>query len=280
MEEGHLERKSARELAEAAMVSRSAWYRRMAAEGLERPVGAHRRLQLERAAYRLVRTSESVGELGLGAGFANTSAFTRAFRRTYGLAPREYRRCAPTDWRIPPLGGIHYAPSETPLDPRQGNFEMKLIELWLSDHAKAASALIRVLDAHSDVRRETARTRQPFPWHPPTMSVDDLANGVCSFAEPWIHLIDGEPRTTNDGSLASRLAQVEANRTRLQDLVLRFEGEGSWDMTFVDHECEPPQTFGYGSIVLMIMVFTDHLRVELELELRERGLLKGSVTLA
>lgn len=280
MEQGHLERKGARALADAAMVSRSAWYRRQAAEGLDRPMSAHRRLLLERAAYRLARTAESVSELGLSAGFANTSAFTRAFRRSYGLAPSAYRRCAPTDWRIPPFGGIHYAPSDSPLSPRQGTLEMKLIELWLSDHAVAAARLVSVVDAHPGIAGEVAKTRQPFFWLPPTMTVADLANGVCAFAEPWIHLLDGEPATHNDGTRASRLVQIEANRARLQSLISRFEAEGSWDMTFVDHECEPPQTFSYGGVVLMIMTFTNHLRVELELELRERELLGKSVTLA
>ena len=39
-EDEYLEPKGAKELADAAMVSRSAWYRRMAAEGRERPAGA------------------------------------------------------------------------------------------------------------------------------------------------------------------------------------------------------------------------------------------------
>ncbi len=262
------------------MASRSAWYRHMAAEGLDRPVSAHRRLLIERAAYRLLYGDESVSELGLNAGFGNTSGFTRAFRRAYGLAPREFRRLHPTEWRVPPFGGIHYAPGEPILSPRQGSIEMKLIELWLADHARAATRLATVLDIHPEAGRETAKTRQPFPWLPPTMTVDDLMNGACGFAEPWIHLLDGGPATSNDGTLPSRLARIEANRARLADLVLRFEDEGSWDMTFVDHECEPAEVFSYGSVVLMIIVFTDHARIELEAELRERGLLEESVSLA
>ncbi len=280
MEEGQREGTSAKRMAEAAMVSRSAWYRRMRAKGLERPVSAHRRLQLERAAWHLVRTNDSVSELGLGAGFAYTSAFTRAFRRAYGLPPRVYRRCTPSDWRIPPLDGIHYAPAEPSLSPRQGKIEMKLIELWLESQAESAARLVTALASHPKVEKETAKTRQPFPWLPSTMTVDDLANRTCGFAEPWIHLLDGGPATQNDGTLSSRLAQIKENRTRLQDLVLRFEDEGSWDMTFVDHECEPPQTFSYGSVVLMIMVFTDHARVELDAELRERGLVQEYTALS
>ncbi|RYG31453.1 AraC family transcriptional regulator, partial [bacterium] len=110
----------ARAMADQAMVSRSEWYRRMASEGLDRPASVQRRLLLERAAYRLTHGAESVSELGLQAGYENTSGFTRAFRKAYGLAPREYRRRHPTDWRIPPFGGLHYAIGPSDLSPRQG----------------------------------------------------------------------------------------------------------------------------------------------------------------
>ena len=270
MEERLLERKGARDLADAAMVSRSAWYRRMAAEGLERPVSAHRRLQLERAAYRLLHTRDTVSLLGLGAGYENTSGFTRA----YGVAPRDYRRCAPTDWRIPPLGRIHYAPSETPLDPRQGKKSMKLIELWLDDHTRAAERLLRTLDQTPDIREAPASYHNPFPWEGRTITIGALEDRVVRFGEPWIHMLDGRPDSTNDGTLKGRLAQLDENRERLALLIARFEAEGSWDMTFVDHECDPPEVFSYGAVVLHIVVYGDHARVELQMEMRERGLLK------
>ena len=277
MEERHLERNGARELANAAMVSRSAWYRRMAAQGLERPASAHRRLQLERAAHRLTHTETSVSELGLLAGYENTSGFTRAFRRAYGLSPRAFRRLAPTEWRLPPFGGLHYRPAETPLSPRQGKNSMTLIELWLADHARAAERFLRALDAHPSARDEIAATRDPFPWMPSTMTVGLLADRVVRFGEPWIRYLDGGPETVNDGTLEGRLAQVEENRSRLQSLIRRFEAEGSWDMTFVDAECDPPQVFSYGAVMLHVMAYGDHARVELDLELRRRGLLEGWV---
>lgn len=50
-----------------------------------------RRLRLEHAAERLVREETSIGLIGLEAGFADHSHFTRAFKRAIGTTPQAYR---------------------------------------------------------------------------------------------------------------------------------------------------------------------------------------------
>lgn len=52
------------------------------------------RLRLERAAYKLAVTDESIVEVGLSVGFNSHETFARAFRRWSGLAPSAYRRAA------------------------------------------------------------------------------------------------------------------------------------------------------------------------------------------
>lgn len=51
-----------------------------------------RRLRMERAALRLVFTQMTVTEIGLDAGYDSSEAFSRAFRKGFGLSPREYRK--------------------------------------------------------------------------------------------------------------------------------------------------------------------------------------------
>ena len=56
------------------------------------PVAAHvRRLRLERAAMRLKAGERSLIDLALEAGYESHEAFTRAFRRTFDMAPSTFR---------------------------------------------------------------------------------------------------------------------------------------------------------------------------------------------
>src|SRR5215204_2841300 len=45
------------------------------------------RLRLERAAYKLAITGETVLEIGLSVGFKNHETFSRAFKRAFGCSP-------------------------------------------------------------------------------------------------------------------------------------------------------------------------------------------------
>ncbi len=57
------------------------------------PLGAFiRRLRLEWSADRLARSADSLSSIAYGAGFADQSHFTRAFKRHTGLPPGAYRR--------------------------------------------------------------------------------------------------------------------------------------------------------------------------------------------
>lgn len=92
----------------------------------ETPHGFHRRLRLERAAWRLGAEPTPVTDIAFDAGYETHESFTRAFRKAYGHSPSAWRRAAPTsvgahgplpfiDLRAP--SGVHFHPSQgaTPL---------------------------------------------------------------------------------------------------------------------------------------------------------------------
>jgi AraC family carnitine catabolism transcriptional activator len=56
------------------------------------PLQFYLRLRLERARHLLRQTSMGVIEIGLACGFASASAFSRAYRRQYAIAPSEDRK--------------------------------------------------------------------------------------------------------------------------------------------------------------------------------------------
>ena len=60
----------------------------------ETPLQMHRRLRLERAAWRLKEGDEPVLRVALDAGYETHEAFTRAFRGAFGRSPTDYRMLA------------------------------------------------------------------------------------------------------------------------------------------------------------------------------------------
>ncbi|MEM9557854.1 MAG: helix-turn-helix domain-containing protein [Acidobacteriota bacterium] len=58
----------------------------------ESPKQYSRRIRLQRAAASLLVTDKSVLDVALDAGFQSHEGFTRAFRSTFDLSPREFRR--------------------------------------------------------------------------------------------------------------------------------------------------------------------------------------------
>lgn len=67
----------------------------------ETPLQMHRRLRLERAAWRLADGKDSVLRVALDAGYETHEAFTRAFRAAFGRTPTEYRVLASPRERKP-----------------------------------------------------------------------------------------------------------------------------------------------------------------------------------
>ncbi|MER7534876.1 AraC family transcriptional regulator [Streptomyces sp. NPDC097704] len=88
---------SVEELAGLASLSRAAFCARFVRLVGEPPARHLSRLRLARAADRLATTSDTVGAIGRTVGYASEAAFSRAFSRAYGSAPRA--------WRIARAGG-------------------------------------------------------------------------------------------------------------------------------------------------------------------------------
>lgn len=77
---------------------------------LSEPLAGHvRRLRLERAAVRLKHTDFPVVQIALEAGYETHEAFSRAFRKNFGLSPVQFRSRNGLTTRIKAACGVHYS---------------------------------------------------------------------------------------------------------------------------------------------------------------------------
>ncbi len=78
--------------------------------------GLVRRLRLERAAWRLRQERVDVLEVALDAGYNSAEAFSRAFRRAYGMSPGRYRTASSPPSFTGPALRVRYDPGAERLD--------------------------------------------------------------------------------------------------------------------------------------------------------------------
>lgn len=97
-------------LADVACFSQHHFHRIFRAVVGESVMDHVRRLRLERAAYRLKNSRESVAGIAFDAGYGAQEAFTRIFQAYFGVAPRVFRRIHGTHL-LPAACGIHFAPA-------------------------------------------------------------------------------------------------------------------------------------------------------------------------
>lgn len=85
-------RRSVESLARAVGLSRAAFTRRFREATGESPDRYFTALRLEQAAERLLSGDASLAEIARDVGYASEFAFSRAFKRRYGVAPGIYRK--------------------------------------------------------------------------------------------------------------------------------------------------------------------------------------------
>lgn len=258
------------ELARRAHLSRFHFDRISAAILGESPAAFRRRLLLERAAYALTRRTPAT-DAAFGAGYSSLEAFTRAFRRAYGVAPSRFAG----DFRADAPNGIHFHPPGgllVPGDERRHTMDLttRLVEHdnWLAE---------RLIDAAKAL--DDAALDEPVPVSPPTdsfpedsPSIRSMLNRLVFTKEMWSAAIGGrelvEATDTSLPALRERLARAGAEFATLVSDVARRD---AWDTAFVDATCDPPESFTFGAAVAHVLTRDSYRRQVVAAALRERG---------
>lgn len=250
------------ELASRLHLSRFHADRLIAAAAGEPPGALRRRIMLERAAYRLLSTNDEVLEVALDAGYSSHEAFTRAFKRAYGITPSAWRR-RPTEFRVPSPNDVHFNPPGGIRLPARGKVtEMDLVQKMVEHH-------VWLLDEMTKRAETLCEKTLDQPIELSVEGIDDnptlrsLLSRLVGQLDMWNAAVAG---TTYDFSV-EREESVTSMRRRLAkagpeflETVRTTVAEDRLDETFINTVCDPPEVFTYGGMVAHVLTFAAHRR--------------------
>jgi AraC family transcriptional regulator len=259
-------------LAARLYLSRFHFDRVVSAVAGEPPAAFRRRILLERAAYRLATTRRTILDVAIEAGYGSHEAFTRAFARCYGSAPRSWRR-RPTRTQIDAPSGVHFqAPGSLRLPAARRITSMDLLTRMVEHHIWLIGQFVeraeRLPDEQLDRKIEISVDEEE-------QSLRSLLSRLIGQMDMWNSAIASRDY---DWSLEKH-ESVASMRRRLADVGPTFLAhvraaveENRLDDTFVDALCEPAEVFTYGGMIAHVLTFAAHRRTLVVLALDAAGL--------
>jgi len=250
------------DLAARVHLSRFHLDRVIAAIAGEPPATLRRRVLLERAAYRLDTTDRSVLDVAVEAGYASHEAFTRAFARAYGVAPKEWRR-HPTPVRLPAPNDVHFHPPgwlQLPARSKEG--DMELVMTMFDHHVWAVGKMIDLAGGLSDPQLDT-------PIVLSVEGVDDdptirsLLSRLVGQMAMWNASMESRPYdwdVERNEPLTSMRERLDHEGERFKERAAELVEDGRLDETFVNATCDPPETFSFGGVLAHVLTFAAHRR--------------------
>lgn len=226
----------------------------------EPPGRLRRRVLMEQAAYALSHGAR-VTDVAFATGYESAEGFSRAFSRAFACPPRDFG-AKQVSYRLPAPNGIHFHPPCGLLLPgfEERSLYMDLTErliehdLWLTGELldRAGRVSDEVLDRPIHISVEGVDCD-------PTLR--NLLISLVARKEAWGAMFAGLdiPQGT-DNSIPGLKRRWEKARQQYGGQVHRIAAEGAWETTFIDAECDPPQTFTYGGAIAHVLTFSAHRR--------------------
>jgi AraC-like DNA-binding protein len=250
------------DLAARVHLSRFHLDRVIAAIAGEAPAALRRRVLLERAAYRLDTTDLSVLDVAIEAGYASNEAFTRAFTRAYGVAPKEWRR-HPTAVRLPAPNDVHFHPPgwlQLPARSKEG--DMELVTMMFDHHVWAVGRMIDLADGLSEQQLD-APIVLSVEGVDDDPSIRSLLSRLVGQMAMWNASMESRPYDWDierHEPLNSMRERLEVEGGRFKQRAAELIEDGRLDETFVNATCDPPETFSFGSVLAHVLTFAAHRR--------------------
>ncbi len=250
------------DLAARMYLSRSHLDRIIRASAGETPGRFKRRIVLERAAYQLLTTDQTVLDVAVDAGYSSHEAFTRSFHRAYGTNPSTWRR-APSQIQLATANQVHFHPPtgiRLPAPRKVTSVELltRMVEhhIWLIgqliDHAATLTddqldlpieLSVDGVDDHPTLRSVLSRlVGQMDMWN------EAIAMRGYDFA-----IEQGE----SIPQLHDRLRKVgPVFLGHVRDVL----DNGRLDETFVHLADNPPKVYTYGGLIAHVLTFAAYRR--------------------
>jgi AraC-like DNA-binding protein len=250
------------DLAARLYLSRFHFDRVVAGAAGETPARFRRRVLLERAAYRLVTSSNGILDVAVEAGYSSNEAFTRAFQRAYGVAPSAWRQ-APSQIRIESPNGVHFhPPGSLRLPARTKVSSMDLLTKMVEHHVWLVGEMVDRATALSGEQLD-APVRVSVDNEDGRMTLRTILSRLVGQMDMWLCALDN---TAYDWSVEEG-EPVSSMRSRLDGVGPRYLREvyevvagGRLDETFVDALCEPAEVFTYGGMIAHVLTFAAYHR--------------------
>jgi uncharacterized damage-inducible protein DinB len=230
----------------------------------ETPVAMRRRLLLERAAWQLSRTHLSVTDISLNANYQSLEAFSRAFRKAFGISPSLYRRMGATYTLLHATNGIHYHSGNN--DMKGSTQSMDLFDIFSGQESWHTRRLLDLAKTLNDEQldRPLQNPVKVFPWDGPDQSLRQVLDRMVQTKEAWAAALTGGNWSQTDGaspSASDMLARLESADAKFHAVLTEVRDRGAWEDTFVDALCEPPETFTFGGMFAHVITFNAHRRM-------------------
>lgn len=269
------EEKPTADLARRSFHSRTQFHRLFRSLIDETPGAMRRRLLLERSAWQLSRSDRSVTEIALDADYGSLEAFTRAFRRAYGISPSLYRRMGPSYFWLSSVNGVHFC---APGPQKKGTSDMDLFDRFaghdswhtrqILEHAK------KLTDSQLDAPLKKAV--QVVHWEAPEKNLRELLNRIVFWKEIWTAAMTGAELPSmapppEQLTVDAMLARYEKTDAEFNRVLGQVRDQGGWDDTFVDALCEPAEKFTFGGVFAHVITFASYRRITALNELRRLG---------
>jgi AraC family transcriptional regulator len=259
LDQGDLERRVYR--------SRSGFFRLFQALIEESPGAMRRRLLLERAAWQLGSTRHSVTDIALDANYGSLEAFTRAFRRAFGISPSIYRRSGCARIHLPAPNTFHFLPENPGL--KGASKDMDLFDLFAGTDSWYTRRLLQEAAALNDEQLDRAvnGTAKVMGWDKPDRSLREILERIIQTKEVWTAAItagdmpDLDGRPPEERTPQALLARFEKADAEFHRVLCDIRARGAWGDTFVDALCEPPEKFTYGGMFADVITFNTWRRM-------------------